>query len=147
MSTTTRRSSIVKQLAQRMKQISLQNGYNTDLGNQVSPRLKFWDQIDQYPSVHIASGQQIIQYQGGGFKDRYLNVLIRCYVNDDNSVQTLQRLLEDIQRIIDNNGRLAYLDSSGNPGTTRDIIIVSIDTDQGALAPLGAGQVILQVKY
>lgn len=80
-------------------------------------------------------------------KDRYLDILLRAYVNDEDSIIALEKLLEDIEIIIDRNGRLAYVDSSGNQGYTRDIIITNIDTDQGALAPLGVGEMTLQVKY
>jgi hypothetical protein len=68
-------------------------------------------------------------------------------VNEEDSIIALEKLLEDIELILDKNGRLAYVDSSGNTGTTRDIIITLIDTDQGALAPLGVGEMTLQVKY
>lgn len=143
----TRRNSIVLALVQALKQISHQNGFLTDLGRNVQARLVFWDQINQFPALNLTSGQQTIEYQGGGFKDRYLSILIRCYVNQQDSVLSLQKLLEDVQNIIDKNGRLAYITSSGKTQYTRDIEINSIDTDQGALSPLGAGEVILRVKY
>ena len=84
---------------------------------------------------------------GGGAKDRYLDIILRAYVNDEETIIALERLLEDIELIIDRNGRLAYVDSSGNIDATRDIIITLIDTDQGALSPLGIGEMTLQVKY
>ena len=80
-------------------------------------------------------------------KDRYLDLTLRAYVNDEDPTLALEKLLEDVELIIDRNGRLAYVDSSGNTSHTRDIIITYIDTDQGALAPLGVGEMTLQVKY
>jgi 16S rRNA C1402 N4-methylase RsmH len=80
-------------------------------------------------------------------KDRYLDVTLRVYVNEEDSTLALEKLLEDVEIIIDRNGRLAYVDSSSNEGYTRDIIITYIDTDQGALSPLGVGEMTLQVKY
>jgi len=143
----TRRSSIVEALSDKLKMISHGNGYSTDLGEQVYPRMKFWDEITEFPCVCLVAGPGSIVHQGGGFKDRYLDLILRAYVNEEDSIIALEKLLEDIELILDKNGRLAYIDSSGNTGTTRDIIITLIDTDQGALAPLGVGEMTLQVKY
>lgn len=143
----TRRSSIVEALTDKFKSISLTNGYSTDLGEQAYPRMRFWDEISEFPCVCLVAGPESIVHQGGGFKDRYLDIVLRAYVNEEDPIIALERLLEDIELILDKNGRLAYVDSSGNTGTTRDIIITLIDTDQGALAPLGVGEMTLQVKY
>jgi hypothetical protein len=42
---------------------------------------------------------------------------------------------------------LAYQDSLGATNYTRDILVVSIDTDEGALAPIGVGEITIQVQY
>lgn len=143
----TRRSSIVEALTDKLKTISYANGYSTDLGEQAYSRMKFWDEIQEFPCVCLVAATESIVHQGGGLKDRYLDLQLRAYVNDEDSIIVLEKLLEDIEIIIDRNGRLAYVDSSGNQGYTRDIIITNIDTDQGALAPLGVGEMTLQVKY
>lgn len=143
----TRRGSIVEALSDKLKTISYANGYSTDLGEHAYPRMKFWDEISEYPCICLAAGPETITHQGAGLKDRYLDIVLRAYVEDEDPTAALERLLEDIEIIIDRNGRLAYVDSSGNTGYTRDIIITFIDTDQGALAPLGVGEMTLQVKY
>lgn len=143
----TRRSSIVEALVDKLKTISLENGYATDLGDQAYSRMRFWDEISEFPCICVVAGPETIVHQGAGLKDRFMDVILRAYVNEESSILALERLLEDVESIIDKNGRLAYVDSSGNYGTTRDIIITFIDTDQGALAPLGVGEMTLQVKY
>lgn len=143
----TRRSSIVDALVDKLKDITLVNGYLTDIGNQVFNRMKFLDEITEWPAICVVAGPEQIVHQGGGYKDRYLTLRLTAFVNHEDSTLATERLMEDIERIIDNNGRLAYLDSFGNPATTRDIIITLIDTDQGALAPLGVGEMSLQVSY
>lgn len=143
----TRRSSIIDALTEKLKTISLANGFATDLGEQAYPRMRFWDEISEFPCLCLTAGPETLVHQGGGFKDRYLDVTLRAYVNEEDSILALERLLEDVEIIIDRNGRLAYVDSTGNLGHTRDIIITFIDTDQGALAPLGVGEMTLQVKY
>lgn len=143
----TRRTSIVEALTEKFKDISLANGYTTDLGEQAYSKMRFWDEIQEFPCICLVAGTESIVHQGGGLKDRYLNLVLRAYVNEEDSTLALERLLEDVEIIIDTNGRLAYVDSSGNTGHTRDIIITNIDTDQGVLAPLGVGEMSLQVKY
>lgn len=143
----TRRSSIIEALTTKLKGVSLVNGFSTDLGEQVFSRMKFWDEISEFPCICLVAGPESIVHQAAGLKDRYLDVTLRAYVNEEDSILALERLLEDVEIILDNNGRLAYEDSSGNLSYTRDIIITLIDTDQGALAPLGVGEMTLQVKY
>ena len=143
----TRRSSIVDALTDKLKTISYANGYATDLGEQAYPKMRFWDEIQEFPCICLVAGAESIIHQGGGMKDRYLDLTLRAYVNEEDSTLALEKLLEDVEIIIDRNGRLAYVDSSGNTGYTRDIIITYIDTDQGALSPLGVGEMTLQVKY
>lgn len=143
----TRRSSIVDALTAKLKDISLVNGQMTDLGEQAFPRIRFLDEVTEFPCVCLVAGPETIVHQGAGLKDRYLSINVTLFVNEEDSTLALERLLEDIETIIDDNGRLAYQDSSGDLSYTRDIIITFIDTDQGALTPLGVGEMTLQVKY
>lgn len=144
---TSRRLAIVTALAEKLKLINGEAPYITDLEERVSPRLLFWDEIQEFPAVHLNAGSESRQYQGAGYKDRFLNITIRCYVNDDNSASTLEGLIEDIETVIESNGRLAYLDRQGNTQYTQQISIVNIDTDEGVLEPLGVGEISCEVRY
>jgi len=144
---TSKRAAIATALANVFKDIDGTGSYLTDLGNNSHPILKFWDEINEFPAVHIGIGTERREYQGGGYKDRYLTITVRCYVKGEEPTVSLEKLLEDLETVIENNGRLAYLDSSSNTQYTHDIQILSIDTDEGVLAPLGVGEIILQVHY
>ena len=78
---TSRRANLLKSIAEKLKDIDGSGAFLTDLQNNVHPRLKFWDEVDEFPAVHLNAGSESRQYQGGGFKDRFLVVTIRCYVN------------------------------------------------------------------
>ena len=91
---TTRRQGIINALVNKFKAIDGSGEFLTNLHNNVSPRLKFWDEVDDFPSVHINAGQETREYQGGGYKDRFLSVTIRCYVNEEDAVDALDKLLE-----------------------------------------------------
>ena len=144
---TSKRYSILKALAAQLNQIDGSGDYRSNVWNNVHPQMLFWDEVENYPAVHMALGNEQRVYQGGGYKDRFLLITIRCYVKADDPQDALELLLEDIETIIEQNGRLAYQDSLGATQHTQDILIMSIDTDEGALAPLGVGEITVQVRY
>ena len=71
---TTRRQSIVNALVTQLKTIDGTGSFLTNVSNNVSPRLKFWDEVDDFPAIHLNAGSETRTYQGGGFKDRFLSV-------------------------------------------------------------------------
>jgi len=144
---TTKRQSIVNALVDKIKQIDGTGEFLSNLNGNVSPRIKFWDEISEFPAVHINSGAETRDYQGAGFKDRYLSVVIRCYVQEEDSVIALDKLLEDIETVVEENSRLEYYDKLGNLQATQQISVVSIDTDEGVLDPIGVGEMLLEVRY
>ena len=144
---TSNRAAIVNALAERFNTIDGTGEFVSDIGGKASPRLKFWDEIEEFPAVHMRIGPERREYQAGGYKDRYLSVTVRCYVKDEDPQTALEGILKDLETVIELNGRLAYLDSSGNQQYTHDILIMGIDTDEGALSPLGVGEILLQIRY
>lgn len=143
---TSRRAIIIEALVTKLKLIDGTGVYNSDLGNNVHPRLLFWDEVNEFPAVHLSAGNEQREYLPGGLINRYLSVTIRLYVKAEDTVSELEKLLNDIEFVIEQNGRLAYQDHLGAQ-TTRDIRITSIDTDEGVLSPLGVGEILLQVSY
>lgn len=143
---TTARRAIAEALSEKLKEIDGTGDYLSDLAGNVLPKLKFWDEIDEFPAVHISTGREVRVYQGGGYKDRYLSLTIRCYVKGEDAPVLLENLLEDVETLIEENSRLAY-QTRGGPQTTHDMTIQSIDTDEGVLEPLGVGEILLQVHY
>jgi len=144
---TTRRLGIINALVTKLKEIDGTGAYLTDLSENVSPRLKFWDEVEEFPAVHLNAGSETREYQGGGYKDRFLSVTVRCYVQDEDSVLALDELLEDVETVLETNSRLAYTDRQGATQYTQQITIVSIDTDEGVLEPLGVGELLIEVRY
>jgi hypothetical protein len=144
---TTRRLAIIEALVEELKKIDGTNQFLTNLFQQVSPRLKFWDEVEEFPAVHLNAGSEARQYQAGGYKDRFLNVTLRCYVNEEDAVVALEKLMEDVETVLEENSRLAYTDRTGNTQYTQQITIVSIDTDEGVLEPFGVGEMLIEVRY
>jgi len=144
---TTRRLGIVNALVTKLKEINGTGDFLTNVFDNVSPRLKFWDEVEDFPAVHLNAGSETREYQGGGYKDRFLTITLRCYVNADDSVLALDELMEDVETVLETNSRLAYTDRQGTAQTTHQITIVSIDTDEGVLEPLGVGEMLIEVRY
>jgi hypothetical protein len=144
---TTRRLGIVNALVAKLKLINGEDSYLTNLYENVSPRLKFWDEVEEFPAVHLNAGSETREYQAGGYKDRFLSITLRCYVQDEDSVQALDELMEDVETVIEENSRLTYTDRQGNTQYTQQITVVSVDTDEGVLEPLGVGEMLIEVRY
>ena len=144
---TTRRLAIVDALVAAIKNIDGTAQFRTNLFEQVSPRLKFWDEVEEFSAVHLNAVSETREYQGGGYKDRFMSVTLRCYVNEEDAVVALEALLEDVETVLEQNSRLAYTDRNGNTQYTQQITIVSIDTDEGVLEPYGVGEMQIEVRY
>jgi len=145
-SISTRRSQILDALVVQLKNINGTGDYRTTLSNQVFPQMKFWDEIEQYPAVHMAAGTETREYYGGGQKWRFLNITIRAYVNAEDPIEELEELLEDLETVVDNNNSLTYKQLGSNAGVTQ-FTVLSISTDEGVLAPLGIGEMIIEARY
>ena len=145
-STSTRRSQILDALVTKLKDINGTGDYRVNLANQVFPTMKFWDEISTYPAVHLSAGTETREYYGGNNRWRFLTITIRAYVNQDDPTEALCLLLEDLEYVLDNNLSISYSDSYGSGGTAQQTIL-SIDTDEGVLAPLGIGEMIIEVRY
>ena len=142
-----RRRAIVEAIAEALEKINGQAPFRTSVAK-VERRLKFWDEVDEFPTLHVGAGGETRQYDGGGFRFRFLTITVRCYVSDDSDViEALEELLEDVETVLEDNDPLTYTDSTGTSHTTVQTTVQSVDTDEGVLEPLGVGEIVLEVRY
>ena len=144
---TSRRIAIIDALVEKLEEIDGSGNYRTDLNGNVSRRLKFWDEVEEFPAVHISAGSETREYLGAQNKTRFMNLTLRCYVNDDNSVEALEGLMEDVETVLDTHSRLRYVDRKYDFQYTQLITVLSLDTDEGVLEPLGVGEIVCEVRY
>tara|TARA_B100000497_G_scaffold29957_1_gene35002 strand:- start:35 stop:490 length:456 start_codon:yes stop_codon:yes gene_type:complete len=144
---TSRRSNIVEALSEKLKNIDGSGAFLSDVANNVHPQLKFWDEVEDFPAVHLNAGSETREYQAGGYKDRFLSVTVRCYVNEEEAQYALNALMEDVETVIEENSNLQYFDKQNNEFNCQQITVVSIDTDEGVLEPLGVGEMLIEVRY
>ncbi len=140
-----KRTSIIKALTDKIKLISIATGYNTNLYTNAYAKLKFWDEVEDFPSVYLTPGSELREYLPGDFTWGFLNASIKVYCQGEDSQEQLELLLEDIEHCVDTNRVLVY-DSANNYQTT-EILVQSITTDEGLLAPYAVGEINLQVRY
>ena len=144
---TTRRRSIVEALAVALEGINGQAPFRTSVAK-VERRLTFWDEVQEFPTIHIGAGAETREYDGGGFRFRFLSLTIRCYVSDDDDViLALEELLEDVETVLEDNDPLQYTDSTGASQSTVQMNILTVDTDEGVLEPLGVGEITCEIRY
>tara|TARA_B100002019_G_C21268163_1_gene600595 strand:+ start:311 stop:763 length:453 start_codon:yes stop_codon:yes gene_type:complete len=144
---TSRRANIVEALVAKFKQINGSGQMVTDVSDNVHPFLKFWDEVEDFPAIHLNAGSETREYQSAGYKDRFLSITIRCYVNEEDAQSALNALIEDVETVVEENSRLQYQDRLNATHYTQQITVVSISTDEGVLEPLGVGEVLIEVRY
>lgn len=140
-----RRTSIVKALATKLQEINGNSPYNSNIYNNAFPYLKFWDEVQDFPCIYLTPGTEMRDYLPSDFTWGFLGVTIKLYCKGEDSTQQLEELLEDVERVIDANRSLTYDETLGYE--TTEILITSITTDEGLLAPYAVGEINLQVRY
>ena len=142
-----RRHNILEGLVTALKTIDGSGAFLSNVGENVHPRMKFWDEVEEFPAIHLNAGSETREYQTAGYKDRFLQVTIRCYVSEEDAQIALGALLEDVETVLEKHSRLTYFDSTFTKQAAHQITIISIDTDEGVLEPLGVGEMVIEVRY
>jgi len=141
-----KRNSITKALAEKLKTIDGTAPYTSNLYDNSYAKLKFWDEIQDFPAVYLVPGTEVREYHPADFTWCYLNIAVKVYVkNQDDPQFELETLLHDLETCINDNRVLVY--DQANSLETTEILIQSIMTDEGLLVPYGVGEINLQVRY
>ena len=144
----TARKKLVDALVEKIKGIDGNFPNNSNVFNNVHGSMIFLDEIQEFPKVCVVSGDETREYQPNEFKWRFLGLDIRVYVEDQEDPQeVLARLMEDIERVVDDNDVLIYDDTVSPNLTTTSLTLQALTTDEGVLAPLGIGQMTVLCRY
>jgi hypothetical protein len=139
-----KRRSILVALAEKFKSLD-GTQYTSNIFNNSYPRLEFWDTVRDLPAIYMSPGSETREYLPGNFTWAYLGISLKLYCKGEDSQSQLEQLLEDTESVINANRVLVY-DSVNNYETT-EILVASITTDEGLLAPFAIGEINLQVRY
>lgn len=143
-----RRKEIVEFVRDELKNInggtSTYNGvytYNTNLFNNVYRKLRFLDEVNDFPAIYIAAGTEIRNFESKDLTVATLDVTIRAYVyGEDNSQSLADDLVQDIEHVI------YSLEDRSDIGI-QDITIDNISTDEGLAHPYGLAEIELTTVY
>lgn len=146
------RSGITSKLAETAKNSIIGEGvYHTNLYGNVGNNAKTFDKIQDFPYVSISPGPESRDYNPSRQTMATLTVYIRVYVkNEDDAQKELEDIISDLETFVDMNQRIVY--NVRTPGGTSqaetiDCNIQSITTDEGLLAPFGAAEIAVAIRY
>lgn len=139
------RSKIVNALVVKLKEIDGSVPYTSNLFTNVFNNLKFFDEVSDFPAVFVNAGPETREYLPGNFKWGYLTLIVRVYVKGEEPETLLEDIFSDIEYTVDTNGNLVYDATTGSK--IEDLRIMSINTDEGLLAPIGVGDITLHIQY
>ena len=145
---TSRRTEIIDFLVTRLKEIDGEAApfdssytFNTNLFNNVFRKLKFLDEVNDFPSLYIAAGTEFRDFNSKSLTVATLDVTIRAYVyGEDNSQSLADDVVQDIEHVI-------YSIGDNSDKGILDITIESISTDEGLAIPYGLAEAQLTVVY
>lgn len=141
-----RRTSIVKAIAEKLKVIDGTGPYKTNIFGNAYAKLKFWDEVSDFSSIYVVAGSESREYMPAAFAWGFLNVSLKVYTKGEEAQTQLEELLEDIENVLDGTvGRLVY--DTDNQYETAEISITSITTDEGLLSPYAVGEMNLLIRY
>lgn len=143
-----RRKEIIEFITTQLKEIDGQTSgfdasytYVNNLFNNVYRKLKFLDEVNDFPALYISAGTEIRDFNSKNLTLAILDATIRAYVfGEDNSQDLSDSLVQDIEHVIYSLG--------DNPDKgILDITINNISTDEGLATPYGIAEVELTIVY
>lgn len=142
-----RRTLVTAAIAEKLRKIDGTGSWLRNISGVVHTRLRFPNEINEFPFVSVTATDETRNYLGGGRRDRYLQVIIRVYVQEEDSLVALDKILEDIETALEGNTKLDYIDRQGNPQQILNIELQQIMTDEGALEPMAIAEMVIKVQY
>ena len=113
--------------------------YQVNLFDNVFRRLKFLDEINDFPSVYLQAGTENRIYDSKGLTTSTLDIMLRVYVHKETAVEELESTMQDIEFVIYNMDTEQY--------GMMDVQVATMGTDEGLLDPYGIGEVGVTVSY
>jgi len=114
--------------------------YSTNIANNVFRRLKFLDEINDFPTICVNAGSEARIYDTIGLITGDLTLNIRAYVKSENPITTAENLADDIEHIV------YHLGDKSDIGML-NMIIQSVSTDEGLVAPFGILEIDILARY
>jgi hypothetical protein len=139
----TARRLITEALVDKIKLINGTGSFSSNLYNNVEGKLKFWDEVSDFPFVSVVAGLESREYHPSEFAWAYLIVDIKVYVKSEDAQSELDSIIGDIEHTLDLYENLQF----DTDRTVTSMRIIKIETDGGVLDPIGVGDISVLVRY
>ena len=119
--------------------------YKTNVFNNVFRRMKFLNEINDFPTLIVtAAGEDRIEI-GAGVRFGTFGFEIRGYVKDEDTIEAEEDLADDIEFVLQ---AMVFSPSDrDNALAITDIILTSTETDEGLMTPFGVVIVTGILRY
>jgi len=115
--------------------------YNTNVFNNVFRKLKFLDEVNDFPSIYVSAGTENRDFNSQNLTTATLDATIRIYIyGEDDAQSQVDNLLQDVEHVI-------YSLGDNSDKGILDITISNISTDEGLVTPYGLGEIELEIFY
>ena len=119
--------------------------YKTNVFNNVFRRMKFLNEINDFPTLCVtAAGEDRIEI-GAGVRFGTFGFEIRGYVKDEDTIEVEEDLADDIEYVLQ--AAVLLPSSRDNSLAITDIILTSTETDEGLMTPFGVVIVNGIIRY
>jgi len=142
----TKRVAVVNAIVKSLSRLNGIYPFKSDVEGRVYNRKDFIDSIEVYPTIFVNAGFETRNYLGAGYKDRYLNITISCYIYDQDSSDSLGLLLEEVETILDSSSNITYFDNNRKADKIKKLTILNILTEEVNM-PYMYGEITCEVMY
>ena len=119
--------------------------YKTNVFNNVFRRMKFLNEINDFPTLCVtAAGEDRIEI-GAGVRFGTFGFEVRGYVKDEDTIEVEEDLADDIEYVLQ--AAVLLPSARDNALAITDIILTSTETDEGLMTPFGVVIVNGIIRY
>ena len=130
----------LKKIDGRTSPYSADYEFKTDLHENAYRGFVFIDEINDFPSVYVTSGQEQRIYHTSGLTESVVSSAIRCYIYGPDPQIQVSNIISDIEHVI-------YSSKFDTTLQIQDITIKEILTDSGLLEPYGMAVIFLTIRF
>ena len=118
--------------------------YKTNVFNNVFRRMKYLNEINDFPTLCVTSGGEDRIEVGAGVRFGTMSFNIRGYIKStDSSLDEAENLSDDIEFVINT----LNIETNASTFQITDARITSIETDEGLYEPYGVINVEVLLRY
>ena len=118
--------------------------YKTNVFNNVFRRMKFLNEINDFPTLCVTSGGEDRVEIGAGVRMGTMTINIRGYIKGtDSSLDEAENLGDDIEFVINT----LNIEENASTFQITDARIVSVETDEGLYEPYGVVSIGVLLRY